>query len=234
MALIKFGGGITEMRGSMAGNVYSRNRYGAYMRARTTPINPGTDRQSAIRTIVADVAQRWLATVTAVQRAAWGVFAANVPATNKLGETINLSGFNQYVKTNTAAVNAGLSMKDAAPIIFALPGEDPLFVSSVDAGTGKISIIFNDGRDWCDEDEAGLIVQAGIPQNASRNFFDGPWRHAGVIEGNSIAAPTTPDATIDVPFAVADGQKVWVRAKIQRADGRTSDWFQNNSIVATA
>lgn len=233
MALIKFGGGIIEARGSIAGNVFSRNRYGAYMRARTKPINPNSDRQSAIRTLISEVSQAWFADATQAQRDAWAVFAANVPATNKLGEVIYLSGFNQYMKSNIASLNAGLLAIQPAPTTFTLPGEDPSFVPTIDAGTELISVVFDDTRDWLDEDGGAMIVQMGLPQNDSIEFFNGPWRHAGAIEGDSVTPPTTP-ATIAVPYPVADDQKVWVRAKILRADGRVSDWFQGIAVVATA
>jgi hypothetical protein len=232
--LIKYGGGIVDARGSMAGNVFSRNRYGAYVRARTTPVNPQSGRQSAIRAIVSLVSAAWLGTLSQANRDAWGVFASNVPATNKLGEVINLSGFNQFVRSNVANLNVGGSLISAGPVIFTLPGEDTSYATAVDAGTGKITVTFDDTRDWCDEDDAYLIVQAGIPVNASVEFFDGPWRHAGSIEGDSVAAPTSPDATIDYPYEIADDQKVFTRAKIMRADGRISDWFRDDSIVATA
>lgn len=232
--LVKFGGGIVDARGSLAGNVFSRNKSGAYARARVVPVNPNSSRQSAIRAIVADVTQRWLSVLTGSQRDAWEVFASNVPAKNKLGEVINLSGFNQFVKSNIAANNAALPDIAAGPVIFDLPGEDPDFDATIDAGTGKVSVVFDDARAWVDEDEAGMIIQCGIPVNASIKFFDGPYRHAGIILGDSVAAPTTPDATIDVPFEVADGQQVFVRGKIIRADGRLSDWFRVSTIVATA
>lgn len=232
--LVKWGAGIVDGRGSIAGTTFSRNRYGAIARARTKPVNPGTDRQSAIRAKISYVAAAWLGLLSSAQRAAWGVFASNVPATNKLGEVIYLSGNNQFVKTNVAALNAGVDMILDAPTIFTLPGEDSSFDATVDAGTGKITLTFDDTRDWCDEDGACLIVQMGLPQNASIGFFNGPWRHAGAIEGDSVAPPTSPDATLNVPFSVADDQLVWVRAKILKADGRTSDWFQAVAVVATA
>jgi len=232
--LVAYGGGILDARGSIGGQTHSRNRYGAYVRARTAPVNPQSARQSAIRSIVADVTTRWLTVLTIAQRAAWGVFASNVPAKNKLGQVINLSGFNQFTKSNVAANNAGLADIAAAPVIFDLPGEDPDFDATIDAGTEKVSVVFDDTRDWADEDEGALIVQCGIPVNSSINFFNGPWRHAGIVQGDSVTPPTSPDAAIDVPFEVADGQKVFVRAKILRADGRLSDWFRSNTIVATA
>jgi hypothetical protein len=183
--------------------------------------------------VVADVSAYWSDTLTIAQRAAWAVFAAAVSAKNKLGETIYLSGFNQFVKSNIALVNGGKAMVAAGPIILELPGEDTTFASAIDADTGLITLTFDDAKDWCDEDDAHLIVQMGLPKAAGVNFFGGPWRHAGVIDGDNTAPPTTPDSSLTVPFAVGNGQKVWTRAKIQRADGRLSDWFRGESIVAT-
>lgn len=234
MALIKLGGLISDIRGSVGGTVFSRNKSGAIARQRTTPVNPQSVLQTAIRAIVALVSQAWRTGTTTVQKAAWAVFASNVPAKNKLGESINLSGFNQYVKSNTAALNAGLPAIADAPVVFTLPGEDHLFAATVDAGTGKISVVFDDTREWVDEDDAAMLIYMGLPQDDSINFFDGPYRYAGAILGDGVTPPTTPDATIDVPFEVADGQKVWVRGKIIRADGRLSDFFRSESIVATA
>lgn len=227
MALLKFGGGITEMRGSIAGNVYSRNRYGAYARARTTPVNPASQRQSAIRALISDISQAWFNTLTQAQRDAWNVFAAAVPEKNKLGEVIYLSGFNQYCKSNLAAQNAGLPAIAEAPTIFTKPGEDTSFAVSASAATQLVSVTFDDTLDWVDEDDAGMIIRVGSPQNGSINYFDGPWRFADSIDGDGTTAPTTP-ADVASPFVLAEDQKVFVEGRIIRADGRLSDWFRGD------
>lgn len=232
--LIKWGAGIVDARGSMGGMTVSRNRSGAYARARIAPINPQSPRQSVIRAIIAQLTAAWATVLSDVQRAAWGVFADNVPAKNKLGEVIKLSGANQYVKSNTVLLNAGLAVVADAPIVFTLPGEDPTFATTVDAGTGIISVVFDDTRDWVGEDTSGLIIQMGIPVSPGVNFFGGPWRHAGVILGDGTTPPTSPDVTISVPFEIGDGQKVFTRAKVVRGDGRVSDFFRSNSIAASA
>lgn len=228
--LIKFGGGVVAASGSIAGNTFSRNRYGAYARARTKPVNPQTDRQSRVRAIMSLVSAQYLDSATATNRTNWGIFASNMPETNKLGDTINLSGFNQYIKSNVAAINAGLPKILDAPVVFTKPGEDPAFAVTGSEGDEEVSVTFTEGRDWVDEDEAGMIIQMGIPQNASIGFFNGPWRHAGIIEGDSIAAPTSP-TVVTMPYAAVELQKVWVRGRIIRADGRLSDWFQVSFIV---
>lgn len=230
--LVKFGGGVIDARGSVGGNVFSRNASGAYVRARVKPVNPNSDRQSRIRAIMASRTASYLDSASSAQRVEWGVFASNMPEKNKLGEDIRFSGFVQYIKSNVAALNAGLPAILSGPVIFTKPGEDPLFEVTASEGSQELSIVFSEGRDWVDEDNAGMIIRVGIPQNASRNFFDGPWRHAGLIAGDSSTAPTSP-ATITSPWPIVELQKVWVGGRIIRSDGRLSDWFQVSPSVGS-
>lgn len=225
--LIKFGGGVVDARGSIAGSTFSRNRSGAYARARVKPVNPNSDRQSDIRAIMSLTSAAYLDSASSVQRAEWGVFASNMPEKNKLGEDIRLSGFNQFVKTNVAARNAGLPMVVDGPTIFTKPGEDINFEASGSEATQQASIIFSDSSAWVDEDDSAMIIQIGIPQNASINFFDGPWRHAGIIRGNLASPPTSP-ATIALPYPSVEGQKLWVRGRLIFDDGRLGDWFHDS------
>ncbi len=97
MALIKFGGGVVQMAGSIAGNVFARNRYGNYARARTKPVNPNSARQVVIRAAIAYLTQHWNGTLTPAERTAWNSYAAAVTMKNRLGENINLTGFNHFI-----------------------------------------------------------------------------------------------------------------------------------------
>ena len=228
--LVRWGGGIVDGRGSIGGTTFSRNKSGAYARSRTKPVNPKSALQSAIRAIVALVSATWANGVTTAQKAAWAVFASNVPTKNKLGEVINLPGFGQYTKSNIVALNAGLPAILNAPVDFVLPGEDPTYAVVVSEATQDIAVTFDATRDWAGEDDAGLIVQMGTPQGLGVTFFDGPWRHAGVILGDGTTPPVTGDP-VSVPFPVAAGQQIFTRAKIIRADGRLSDWFRISAIA---
>lgn len=232
MALVKYGGGILDMRGSIGGQVHSRNRSGSYIRARTKPINPNTERQSRIRGLMSAVSKDWFDALTGSQRDDWFQYAANVPSKNKLGEVINLSGFNQYTKSNMAALNAALPAILDGPAIFTLPGEDATSTATAAETTQLISLVFDDSRDWVDEDDAAMIVQVGLPQNESIEFFNGPWRHAGTVPGDGTTAPTTP-AEITSPWNIVENQKLFVRTRIIRSDGRLSDWFQLSLICGS-
>ena len=103
MALVKFGAGIVDMRGSIAGVVHARNRFGNYTRPRTKPVNPQSQRQTAARIIMAFLAEQWReAPMTEAIRTAWQTYADSVNWNNKLGEQVTLTGFNMFIRGNAA------------------------------------------------------------------------------------------------------------------------------------
>lgn len=232
MALVKYGGGIVAMSGSIAGNVHARNRSGNYVRARTVPINPNTARQQLARNSVAFLCDQWSSVLTATQRTAWNLYAASVAMKNKLGETIYLSGFNHYVRSNTILKMLGQTLVAAGPTIFELPEHDPLFAVTASEATQLVSVVFDDAAAWCDEDDAFMFTFQGKPQNAQINFFDGPWRIMDMIAGDSVTPPTTPE-TQTSPFILTEGQRLWTYGRIIRADGRLSEKFRADTFCTS-
>ncbi|GAH66828.1 unnamed protein product, partial [marine sediment metagenome] len=130
-ALVKYGGGIIQMSGSIAGNTHARNRYGNYVRARTKPVNPNSARQIKIRAVIAELTERWLNTLTDNQRTAWATYAAAIAMKNKLGETIHLSGFNHYIRSNAGYLDAVAQYFDDGPEELTLPDQTPLLKSQL-------------------------------------------------------------------------------------------------------
>lgn len=231
MALVKFGGGITQMAGSIGGTTYARNRYGNYSRARTKPVNPNTARQVAVRGYMSTLTTRWSNTLTAPQRTAWDLYAANVVMTNRLGETMHLSGYNHYIRSNMWRLDLGQAVVDAGPVVFELPAADGSIVVSGSEGTQLVTLTFDDGLDWCSEDDAGLMILEGAPQNAQRNFFGGPYRGRSAKMGNT-AAPTVSPLDYTAIHVISEGQRVWVQFRILRADGRISEPFAKSFFCA--
>ena len=229
MALVKYGGGIVQMSGSIAGNTYARNRSGNYVRARTKPVNPNSALQQVVRASLTTLSARWSQILTAAQRTAWNLYATSVAMKNALGEVIYLSGYNHYLRSNMILLQSGLTLVDAGPTVFELPEKDPTFAITAAEGTQLISVSFDDAMDWANEDEAHLVTFQGQPQNAQRNFFAGPWRLMDSIAGDAVTAPTSPDDEA-VAFAIAEGQRQWVYARIVRADGRLSEPFRADTF----
>ena len=231
MALIRFGGGIVQMLGSIGGTTFARNASGNYARARTTPVNPNTIYQQSSRAAITVLTERWRETLTDIQRTAWATYANAVSMTNRLGESINLSGFNHYIRSNALLAKLGLTIVDAGPTELAIPAMDPTFAITASEATDEISVAFDDTLEWLDEDGGYMFVSQGVPQNATRNFFAGPYRHMASIDGDSVTPPTTPDAQASV-FTLIETQKVWCEARILRADGRLSNKMLASCIIA--
>lgn len=222
MALIKYGGGIVQMSGSIAGNTHARNRFGNYMRARTKPVNPRSSRQMGARILVMMLAEQWRESpMTDTIRTAWETYANSVNWSNKLGEVVKLTGFNHFIRSNAARITAGGSLVTDAPTDLGLPAGDPAFAVTGSVATQLLSVVFDPLFDWVDEDAGYFSVEQGEPQNPSRNFFGGPYRWGGSEQGSTITPPTSP-FTFTAPFTLVEGQRVWCRASIIREDARVS------------
>lgn len=225
MALIKLGGGVADIRGAIAGTVFSKNRYGSYARNLTVPVNPGTPAQTKIRAVMGQVRAGWFDLASQAQRDAWAVYATNVPVQNRLGESITLTGWNMFARTNAAALYNDLDFVLDAPTDFSLAEQDATLAIAVSEATQLISVSFDAGMDWVDENDSQLLIYASRPQNPTVNFFKGPYLIAGMISGDSVTPPTSPE-TMALPFAAVEGQKIFVQARILRADGRLSEPFR--------
>ena len=230
MALVKYGGGIVQMSGSVAGNTFARNRFGNYMRARTKPVNPNSTNQTKVRGIMSNLVEHWNDTLSQAQRDAWDLYASNVNWVNKLGETVNLTGFNHFIRGNAWMLRLDRPIINAGPTTFALPATDGTISCTSSAATQLVTIAFDDTMDWCTEDGAYLWILEGQPILATRTFFGGPYRGRSAKAGadpGGIASPQT-YAAIHV---ISEGQRVWNKFRIGLADGRLSTPFITDHVV---
>lgn len=230
--LIQLGGVALDARGSIGGMTFSRNRFGNYVRARTTPVNPNTGRQNAIRSAVSSLAQQWSNILTQTQRDEWEVYADAITRSNKLGQQIKLTGFNMFIRSNSVRLQDGNPVVLDGPSTLTLPGADPVFEAEVDEAGQQISITFDPALPWNIVDNGFMFIAMSIPKATGVNFIGGPFRIAGAIDGDTASPPTSPQV-LNVPFPVAESQAIAVRARISEADGRLSDFFQfQSSVVA--
>jgi hypothetical protein len=229
MATIRYGGGITQISGSIAGNVYARNRFGNYMRPRTKPVNPNSVYQAAIRTYLSYLTTYWHETLSAANRTGWATYANAVIMKNRLGESIKLTGFNHFLRVNIIRKQLEQTLTPNAPTVLALPDKDTVFAITASAGSGKITVTWDDAAPWGDIAASVMGIWQGRPQLVTRNFFNGPWRKAGSIPGNQ-ASPSE----ITAVFTLVEGQKVWVYGRISTGptDSRLSEPFVASCTIA--
>lgn len=230
MAQIKLGAGIAEIRGSIGGTVFARNRSGAYARNRSIPVNPGSALQSKIRATIGQVRELWFNVLTEAQRAAWKVYADNVPVSNRLGETVTLTGWNMFAKTNSFQLYHDKAAILDAPTEFATAEMDGSLEVQGAAATKNLVIAFDDSLPWVNEAGGRMEIYQSTPQAATKNFYKGPYQKVYTIDGDNVEPPTSP-MSAQSRHVLTQGQKVFIMARIIRADGRLSSIFRAVGMV---
>jgi len=174
------------------------------------PVNPGSLFAQEITASLALLVARWRTVLTPTQRDAWDALAFGTAPT----------GMNLYVQANTIRLAAGATVVDDAP---ATSGQGvcslcTAFDADVSAQNFKVSFVNTDP--WAVAVGGHLLIYASRPQALSINFFKGPYRLAGAVNG-AVVPPTSP-ATITVPFPIALDQKLFVQLRSTDPDGRLS------------
>jgi hypothetical protein len=229
MASVKFGGGITAMSGSIAGNTFAHNRFGYFVRARTKPVNPKSSDQSKMRSIMAYLSEAWHEILDDTKRTAWETYAQAISRKNRLGDTVKLTGFQHFIRSNSIILQHGNVMIKDGPANLSLPAKDPTFAILAYADTQKIHITYDNTLPWAGQPNGFMEFFMGRPQLATRNFFNGPWRNTGTRPGSGT--PPTPPTLEDAVFTLTAGQRIWVYARISEDDGRLSERFQADIVV---
>lgn len=87
---------VGELSGKAGCVVASHNRFGAYLRARTIPVNPTTTPQLNARNNLSAASANWRA-LTAEQKASWNAYAQGVTLYDRLGRAYTPTGPQAYV-----------------------------------------------------------------------------------------------------------------------------------------
>lgn len=106
MATIKTGAVVTEIRGSLGGNVFSRNKGGAYVRQRVKPINPNTPKQAAVRGTFGTLQALWRS-LTQAQQDEWKAATENYTAVNRVGDVIKYTPLQLFTRCNMTLLEGG-------------------------------------------------------------------------------------------------------------------------------
>jgi hypothetical protein len=225
MALIKPIHG--EMSGKIGGNVYARNKGGTYVRAWADPVQPGTARQLQVRQKMANAVLAY-SLIDAAKRAAWELYAANTPMVNRLGDTIYLTGQQHFCRSNVPValaqeLGSSASLVLDGPTTFGLPAQAAGLVATVGEAAG-LSLAYDDSAGWANLTGSVAIIRIGRPRSPSRNFFKGPWRLTGFIDGDTAVPPVSPKvvAANALAYVVTQGQRVGIGVRVFHADGRLS------------
>jgi len=220
---------LTQASGSVGGLTYSHNRFGLYTRARTVPVNPNSTRQQIMRMYMDSAVTYWTETLTEAERESWRVYAANVPIVNKLGDVVNLTGQQMWIRSTVPALLAGRDPATiaTAPAVFDTGDPGTLELTAVVAATNDFALSIAGAPDWAGDADADLLGFVGNPQNPSVSFYKGPFRFAGAVPGNAtpIVAAAFDADNCDPPIPIEAGQRAFIRVRALYADGRLTQAF---------
>lgn len=219
---------IGAASGSIGGTTFSHNKGGAYVRTRAIPTNPSTAAQLARRAALATISIAWRS-LTNAQRDSWDNYARQNPTTDALGQSMSLSGHQQYVGLNTRILlDAGVVISEP-PVV----GAPPAFrtaVQSADLGLGTFDLTFTDAlvagnkvELWgCVVNSAGIKYVENLYKFIAFSAVDeaSPWDNEAAV----VAALGT----------IVVGQTLHIKAKqYDPATGQCSPALHTQSVVVS-
>lgn len=230
MATIKTGAVVSEIRGSLGGNVFSRNKGGAYVRQRVKPVNPNTPKQAAVRGIFGTLQARWRELSQADQDT-WKAATENYLTVNRVGDTIKYTPLQLFTRCNMTLIEAGLAEIDTiAPspgsdVVIAMKGKPhPWDVLSEELIDGTVVLDIPGGAPPASQVRiyASNLVSPGINSERSVSM-----RLIGVYGPNDVTIVGT-EGTIDV---LADWKAVFGNPTVSPGEAKIflrGDFFRSN------
>lgn len=140
MANVLYGGGVSDVRGSVGGTTMSRAKFGATHRSKTSPTQPKAPKQTQARSLLAQISRQWSRVLTPVQQAAWNAYALTNPQTNVFGQTSYLSGHQWYCKLQANIQNSGGIQNVTPPAATSQPGLLTASLATNHTGANKFVI----------------------------------------------------------------------------------------------
>jgi hypothetical protein len=203
----------SEIRGSVNGVTYARNRYGLYVRSKASPVQPRTHAQAERRAQLSVLSQRWR-TLPESERAEWRALADELTRSDALGLTYRLSGLQAYLQFNLWRALLGIAPQDNAPEQLAAPNPVSIQEITFDIDQNILNIAFKPSPY-----QGALAFWATAPFSRGVNFV-APSRYRIVAVrkpttfGGNLASPlaTGPDyiAKFGIPISELTGKRIAV------------------------
>lgn len=201
---IKWGALVVDGRGKIGGHVASKNREGAYLRTKVSPVNPQTTYQQTARSLLANFSQGWRG-LTQSQRDAWNAAVDSWKSTNVFADIVTPTGKNLYTKLNVNLSNIGKATINTPP----LPVEvvEPV-IAEVTAADGDLTVGVTTESIVTGQ---AMLVFATEPVSPGKDFVKNLYRMLGVVTFTD-ETPVSINTQYTARFgAIPAGQKVCVK-----------------------
>lgn len=228
MAKIKLSAMVSEMRGKLNGSVFSKNRGGAYLRTKVTPVNPQTTSQGNVRSRLTNLSQSWRS-LTDAQRNAWNTAVANFTGTDIFGDIKTPSGINLYTKINLNLANIAQSNLSLPPLPSSVGVFNSLTITAT-ASTPSLSVAFTQTGVAAGQT---VVVEATTQLSAGKNFVKSEFRKIGTFTGGTSTPYNALSAYTAKFGSLVAGQKIFIRFKaISNTTGIAGQYTTSSVIVA--
>ena len=225
---MKFGAIVVDGRGKIGGHVASKNRAGAYLRTKVTPVNPQTSFQLGVRNRFTGLSQGWRG-LTEAQRISWNAAVTDYQVTDIFGDLKNPTGINLYQRLN----NNLLTIGEAAVAVPPLPSAvQAVVLASIAAAAGAGTIVAT----YAPAIDANTKVKvfATAPGSAGKSFVKSEFRLIDVIV-TADASPFDISTEYDAKFGSVGtaGQKIFMKfVPVNLNTGQEGTPSQASAVVA--
>lgn len=222
---IQFGSIVVAGSGKIGGHVAARNRSGAYLRTKVTPVNPSTSYQQASRGLLSALSSQWSG-LTEDERKSWNGAVAQFSKTDIFGDLKNPSGFNLYVRLNSNLSITEQALITVAPEKVEIPFEAISSIAmAAGAGTGVITL----AGAGLDGEEVAVYATPSL--SAGTSFAKNKKRFIGhvTVAAGAIAFGADYVARFG---AFAAGANIQVEFKVIAPTGQSSSPQGGNAVVA--
>ena len=187
---IKWGMMMTDGRGKLGGQVASKNRGGAYVRTKVTPVNPQSLAQSGVRSNFSAVSALWRG-LTDANRASWNEAVNNWQRTDIFGDLKTPSGFNLFMRLCTPLQNAFGYVITAqyAPTPVEMPALSEVS-AEYDVDTSTLALATDVANDL-DLDQYVYNIYATAPQSSGKSYVKNAFRLIGWVEADALTRDIT-------------------------------------------
>jgi hypothetical protein len=228
MAIIRTGGIVGQISGSIAGVTYSHNKGGAYVRNRAIPTNPSSTAQLQRRADLATVSTTWQ-NLTAAQRAAWTEWARQNPIVNALGDSILKSGHQSYVGLNSRILLASGSQISVPPVT-ARPDGFLTAVQDGDIGLGDTDLTFTAALASGNQVE----LWAAVTNSAGIKYVENLYKFISFSPVDQTSAWDNQSDIEAVLGTLTVGQTLHVKAaQFDPASGQRSTFVRSDVVITS-
>lgn len=218
MAKIKFGMMMTDARGKLGGQVFSKNRSGAYVRTKVTPVNPRTTAQQENRSLLGTLSSAWSG-LADIERNSWNSAVESWLKTNVFGDQVKPTGKNLFTGLNKNMLQAfpANAVMNVAPAKQELSTVFIIESTYSSTTTGLLNFTLN----VSETTGKNFRVRATPPLSAGTSYYKNQLRTLGTsfvgVEGDTISVgniyflkygevPVNSSIFVEIAEVLANGQ----------------------------